>query len=114
MVFRVVKVEENVLILDEIGFGGRGHGEERGGRRNKSGYESPVEYRTNSSESERERRERERAHVQRKPAMMQQVAKQPQIDVSVSYWIRAGYLISTEARSHRGRFPSTGIKRRIR
>jgi len=46
--------------------------------------------------------------------MMQQAVKQPQIDFSVSHWIRAGYLISTEARSASWPVSPTGIKKRIR
>jgi len=104
VIFRVVKGEENVFVLDEIGFGGRGHGEERGG----VGMRKDMKARSGTARTVqrlREREGRENEFMQSNPAMMQQIVKQPQIDFSVSHWIRAGYLISTEAKSRRGRFP---------
>ena len=56
----------------------------------------------------REREERENEFMQGNPGMMQQIVKQPQIDVSVAHWIRAGYLISSEAKSYCARLPRPG------
>ena len=97
-------MEKDVFVLGEIGFSSRVHGEERGGVEMKTDMKARSDA-AQTVQREREREERENEFMQSKPAMMQQIVKQPQIDFSVSHWIRAGYLISTEAKSHPGRLP---------